>query len=455
LVDALIPRKTERFILILMLFIISINKRPLYPQNLFFFNFAIKSKSAFPMGVKKNISIIVIVVIVLGGLAAIAYFSGIFVPNALHAGSFQTEVVERGSVISGITATGVVVSENEVLILSPASSLIKKIYKEPGSWIEKGEVILELDNQKIKNEIENISDQLEMKRNTLEKTRLNAQSTRLDLSYNEEVKKLKITSLKSTLADQQQLLEVGGISPARIQKTKQEITLAEKDLQTLTEKNSIRLKQLEADEKGLLLQIRMQEKVLEEKQEILSSLKIKAPSAGIILAISGGEGQRAENDKMLVRMSDLTSFMVIGSIDEQYAKQIKTGNRVYVTIDNEELEGRVGIITPVVENKRVQFNIHLKEKSHPKLIANQTVEIKVVNNRKDDVLKIRNYPEFENGQNHTVFVVEGDIAVKKEITLGLKGNDSCEIVSGVGEGARVIVEGINAYRNLQEIEIQK
>jgi HlyD family secretion protein len=294
-----------------------------------------------------------------------------------------------------------------------------------------------------------------VRRNNLERTRLNAQSTRLDLEYNEEVKKLKITSLKSELADQEQLLEVGGISPARIEKTKQEITLAEKDLQTLVEKNSIRLKQLVADEKGLLLQIRMEEKVLEEKLKVLKSLKILAPSAGIILAISGNEGQRADSDKMLVRMSDLTSFKVTGSIDEQFAKQIKTGNRVFVTIDNEQLEGRVGIITPMVENKKVQFNVGLKEKSHPKLIANQNVEIQVVNNRKDDVLKIRNCPEFENGQEHTVFVVEGNIAVKKEITLGLRGAEACEVLSGVEEGMEVIVEGINAYRGLTEIEIQK
>ena len=293
-----------------------------------------------------------------------------------------------------------------------------------------------------------------MKRNSLDKNHLNAQSTRLDLEYNEEVKKLKITSLKSTLADQQQLLEVGGISPARIEKTKQEITLAEKDLKTLSEKNSIRLKQLIADEKGLLLQIRMQEKTLIEKQEILESLKIEAPSSGIILAISGTEGQRADKDKLVVSMSDLTSFKITGSIDEQFAKQIKTGNRVYVTVDNESLEGRVGIITPLVENKKVQFNVHLKEKSHPKLIANQNVEVQVVNNVKEGVLLIKNYPDFENSEKHTVFVVEGDIATRKEITIGIKGKDSCEVVSGLTEGAVVIVEGINAYRHQSEIEIQ-
>ncbi|MCF6356390.1 MAG: efflux RND transporter periplasmic adaptor subunit [Draconibacterium sp.] len=407
------------------------------------------------MGNKKNISIILLTVLVVAGLAAIAYISGIFIPDELQTGNFKTETVERGNIISGVKATGVVESENEVLILSPASSLIKKIYKEPGSWIKKGEIILRLDVEKTSAEIEKISDQLEMKRNSLEKTRLAAQSTRLDLDYNEEVKKLRITSLKSKLADQEQLLEVGGISPARIEQTKQEITLAEKDMKTLSEKNSIKLKQLIADEKGLLLQIRIQEKTLVENQELYEKLNIKAPSSGIILAISGSEGQRAEKDKMLVRMSDLTSFKIIGSIDEQYAKKIKTGNRVIVYIDNEELVGRIGIITPVVENKKIQFNIHLKEKSHPKLIANQNLEIQVISNKKDSVLRIKKYPMFESGQKQYVFVVKDNVAVKTEILLGIVGNDSCEIISGLKEGAEVIVDGISMHRNMDEIKIRK
>ncbi len=404
---------------------------------------------------KKRISIILLSVIAFAGLAIFSYLSGVFVPDELNTDNFKIETIERGKVLSEVTATGVVESENEVLILSPASSLILKIEKEPGSWVEKGEVILQLDKEQLNSEIENISDQLEMKKNSMEKTHLNAQSTRLDLEYNEEVKKLKITSLKSKLADQKQLLEVGGISPAKIEQTKQEITLAEKDLETLSNKNSIRLKQLIAEEKGLLLQIKMQEKVLKEKQETLSKLEIKAPSSGIILAISGSVGQRADKDKMLVRMSDLTSFMIVGSIDEKFAKQIKTGNRVFVNIDNENLEGRIGIITPVVENNKVQFNVHLKEKSHPKLIANQTVDIRIVIREKKNVLRIKKYPEFEKSNTLCVFVIENKVAVKKKITLGVMGTDSCEIVSGVDEGAKVIVEGIGMYRNVNEIKIKK
>ena len=86
--------------------------------------------------------------------------------------------------------------------------------------------------------------------------------------------------------------------------------MAEKDLKMLIEKNSIRLKQLKAEDNGLMLQIRMDEKVLQDKQELLTKMSVRAPSAGIILNISGSVGEKVTADKTLVRMSDLSSLKV-------------------------------------------------------------------------------------------------------------------------------------------------
>lgn len=405
------------------------------------------------MGAKKNISIVLIAAFALVALVAFLYFSGVFVPDSLKSGSFETVVVHRGDVISTTQASGIVESENEVLVLSPATSIIKNILKEPGDYVEEGEIIMQLNTDQVTENIEKLKDQLEVRKNNLEKTRLNAQSARLDLDYNEEVKKLKITSLKSQLADQNELLEVGGISPAKIEQTKQEITLAEKDLKMLVDKNAIRIKQLDADETGLLLQIRMDEKVLEDNNELLSKMNIRAPSSGIILNISGHVGEKVNQDRMVARMSDLTSFKIIGSVDEQYATQVKTGKNVMVTVEDEQLEGLIGSITPMVENNKVQFNVHLKESSHPKLIANQNVQLQIINNSKENVLCIDKLPEFEDGKDQKVFVVQGNKAIKREITLGITGNTMCEVVSGLNEGDIVISGGVNAYRHLNEIEI--
>ncbi|SHJ57170.1 HlyD family secretion protein [Tangfeifania diversioriginum] len=407
------------------------------------------------MGSQKKIKVFLLVAFALIALAAIAYYSRLFVPNTVKPGSFTTQIVERGQVISATDATGIVESENEVLVLSPGTGIIQSILAEPGSRVKKGDLILQLNTDAVSDQIENIKDQLEVRRNSLKRTRLNAQSTRLDLEYNEEVKKLRIANLESQLADQKQLLDVGGISPARLDQTEQEITLAEKDLKTLVEKNSIRLQQLEAEEQGLLLQIGMQEKNLDEQERLLEKMSIRAPSDGIILTINGQEGEKVGTDNLLVRLSDLTSFKISGSVEEQHAKQLKTGNKVIVMVDGEQLEGTVGNITPRVENNKVQFNVHLQQSSHPKLIANQQVQIQIINSLKNNTLRIRKIPDFEDSKKQKKFIVEGDKAIQKEFTLGIIGNEYCEILSGLNEGDIVVTEGLNAFRHIDEIEIQK
>jgi HlyD family secretion protein len=407
------------------------------------------------MGKNRKIQVLIIAVLGSAIIAGAIYFSRLYMPATVKPANFVTETAEKGPVLLSVHATGVVDSENEVLILSPGPGIIQSILAEPGTRVRKGEIILQLNTDGVTDDIDRIKDQLEVRRNSLERTRLNAQSTRLDLEYNEEVKKLRIASLKSQLADQQQLLEVGGISPARIDQTKQEITLAEKDLETLVEKNSIRLKQLKAEEEGLLLQIRMQEKELEEKQNLLQKMSIRAPSSGIILSISGKAGEKVNTDNLLVRMSDLTSFKIIGSVEEQHAVQLKTGNKVLVNLGDDQLEGTVGNITPMVENEKIQFNVHLQESSHPKLIANQQVEIQIIVNFKEDALRIKKIPEFETAQKHSMFVIEGDRAVKRDFTLGIIGNEYCEILSGLSEGDAVIVEGLSTFRQSDEIELEK
>lgn len=405
------------------------------------------------MGARKNLLISLIVLLVVIAAGSAIYFSGTRVPGNVKSGKFQTVTIDRGEVVQTTSATGVVESENEVLVLSPAASIVKNILKEPGNQVKAGEVILQLYTQPVEDEIEKLKDQLEMKKNNLEKTQLNSQSTKLDLDYNEEVKRLKIVSLKAQLNDQEQLLEVGGISPARVEETKQEITLAEKDLAMLVEKNSIRLKQLNAEEKGLLLQIRMDEKMLEEKEQLLSKMSVRAPSSGIILDITAHVGEKVPTDKMLVQMSDLSSFKLIGSVDEKFAGQIKTGSPVQVLVEGESLEGIIGSITPMVENNKVQFNVHLSESSHPKLIANQNVQIKIFSQKKDNTLRIRKLPDFDSGKSYKVFVIEGNKAVKREITIGLAGDEYCEVLSGLKEGELVISEDTNSFRHLNEVAI--
>jgi HlyD family secretion protein len=99
--------------------------------------------------------------------------------------------------------------------------------------------------------------------------------------------------------------------------------------------------------------------------------------------------------------------------------------------------------------------VHLEESSHPKLIANQNVQIQIFNNKKENALRIKTLPGFESGKPQKVFVIEGDKAIKKEVVLGIIGDEYCEILSGLKEGDVVVSEETGSIRRKNEIDINK
>ena len=323
-----------------------------------------------------------------------------------------------------------------------------------GSHVNAAEPIIILDPTPIQTEIENIQDQLEVKENALRKNHLNARSTKVDLDYNVQVKNLRIASLKSEMADQEQLLEVGGISPAKFEKTKQELELAEKDLIMLKEKNSIKLQQLEVDDAGLRLQIDMQQKVLEAKEDALSKMIIRAPSAGIILSIRGKVGEKVNTDRLLIEMSDLTNFKIRGKVDDDFSEQLKTGTKVYVGLDNEKLTGVVGSVNPVIKDRMIEFDVNLRESSHFKLRPNLNVNLEIVRAERDSVLRIATGPAIGRGREHRVYVLKGGVATPRDILTGLKTKDYVEVVEGLDEGERVIISDISTIKDTDQLEIQ-
>ena len=363
----------------------------------------------------------------------------------------QVARVETGKVIRSFEGEGVVAPQSEVIILSPASSIIKQILKEVGSHVESGEPVIILDPTPIQTEVDNIKDQLEMKQNALRKNNLNARSATVDLEYQVEVKNLRIASLKSELADQEQLLEVGGISPAKFEKTRQELTLAEQDLRMIREKNSIKLQQLEADEEGLRLQIAMQEKQLAAKEEELGKMIIRAPSAGILLSIRGKVGEKVNTDRLLIEMSDLSSFKIRGAVDDDFSEQVKTGTRVYVKLDEQRLPGRVGSVDPVIRDRKVEFDVYLKESDHPRLRPNMSLPLEIVNAERDSVLRLPNSPVFGRGREHELWVLTPAGPRKRQVQTGLRAPDYVEIRSGLFEGERVVISEVSSAEELEDL----
>ena len=375
--------------------------------------------------------------------------------SSLVEGKFETYIIDRGHIETFETCEGYVEPANEVLLLSPASSIVEKIIKGAGQQVTEGEVIIELDTKPVNDKIEQLNDQLAVANNNLEKTILNAKSTKADLLFGQETKKLKIASIKSTLSDQKQLLEVGGISQAQVDKTGQELILANKDLQLAEEKNTIRLAQLAAEEKGLLLQIEMQEKELLQQRNLLKMMQVKAPSNGIILNIHAKEGEKIQGEKLLVSISDLSRLKVEASINEKHRRLIKIGRKANVLAGDERLQGSISSIMPRLDNGNLHFSVVLTEDDQSKLIPNQKVELHVLKAAKYDVLRLKKGPLVDSRENQSLYKVNGDSAIKQDFTFGLITDKFAEITDGAQEGYEIVIATSAPLSNLNSVKIER
>lgn len=396
------------------------------------------------------------------GLAIVLVFAGIQfylsknqkTVKDIETPSLIREKVGRGEVLLSLKTSGVVDSDNDILLRSPERSIVKQVYVDPGSTVMKGDLLVELEEKAVLSEIDRINSQLELKQNALEKYLLNEENTRLSLTQSEEVKKNRLATLKTSLMQQEQALKDGGIDKARVERTRNEIDLAETDLQNLIDKNAIRLKQMDTDKRGLLLQISSQKDDLAAKKRLLQNLKITAPVPGVVQEISVQKGERVESEQFLLRMSDFSTFKITGWANISQNGLIATGNPATVKIGDKTLHGTVGEITQMYDDQMVRFDVHLKEKHQPGLEANTSAAVEVISAQRENVLRIKKQAGIENTTHQTVYLIKGKEGIKTDLILGTIGNEWCEVVSGVNEGDEIMVPENDLPNSPQVIQIK-
>ncbi|WP_163326102.1 efflux RND transporter periplasmic adaptor subunit [Draconibacterium mangrovi] len=352
----------------------------------------------------------------------------------------KTEVVNRGPVVASFKCQGSVRAANVVSVLNLLRNSVVAVHKMPGERVEKGELIMQLNKTQIQDEIADLNNQIQQKENALEKNRLNVKSVQLDLNQGEEAKKARVLNMQHSLEQQEKLLEAGGTSQARVDQIKQNLLLAEQDLNNQAEKNLIRLQQLEMDERNLALQIQGYKKNLATQRAILQKTDVKAPVSGILLEIAGNVGDYVALDQALLKIADESASKIVGTAGKNKLSLIQSGGEVEVTVNNEKFMGTIGQVYDDENSESVSFDVFVAENDQQKLKGAENVELLVKANDKENVLRIRKLPGMTLSQHFDVLLQKQDEVIRTEIVLGTIGKDYCEIISGVEEGDVILVE---------------
>lgn len=386
-------------------------------------------------------------------VAALFGFRKLISPS-VEKSDFRFATVDRGPIENSLTASGMVIPAFEQILTSPTTARIQQVNLQSGTEVEPGDVIMELDDEYVSLEYEQLKDELNLRKNNVVSLKLQYDKDLRDLELEDQIKALQLSSLEALLADAQRLQKIGGATQEEVEKANLDLKIARLEKQKLENDLSYRQKSVNSDRRKLELEVQIQEKKLRELSRKLTETKVTAPQAGVVTWLNEEIGKNVVAGEMLVKLANLSSFRVEGTVSDMYAGQLKVGLPVKVRINREYLTGMVVSVLPAVENNTVQFNLKLDDPNHEALRPNMQVEVFLITARKEEVLRVVNGPAFSGGREQDIYVVRGDKAYKTSVRVGLNNLEYVELSGEVRPGDKIIISDMRDYDHLDEITLK-
>lgn len=329
--------------------------------------------------------------------------------------------VRRGDLKVFVSATGAVEPEFTVEIKSKASGQVRAIRVEVGDYVKKGALLVEIDPLTERRKLTQAVASLRM-------AEAKRGSTTLKLRYS-----------RSRLKRDEALHKKGLVSRDAIDTLRKEAAVLAGDLQISNAE---------------ILKARSSHK---EAKDRLTETKILAPIKGTVLTRSVQPGQMissatsgASGGSTLLKIADLEQLFVRVKIDEADIAKLKAGQPAQITADalpGFSFKGEVLRIAPqgTVESNVTVFDVIVKvgpedcKFLRPMLTAN----IEILTASAENALLVPRAAVRGRGKRSFVKLEDG---TRQRVKLGLTSGKDVQVLSGLTNGARVIVPGPGATK---------
>jgi RND family efflux transporter MFP subunit len=295
--------------------------------------------------------------------------------------------VEQKKVTKDLELVGTIVGENDVQVVSEAQGKVTAVYAEVGDYKPAGSVIAQLDD--------------ELKKSAYETAKVNFEKSQKDFERYEVLYKNK--SVSDVQHEQAKL----GFYTAQSQ-----FVAAKKDYE---------------------------------------DTKITAPISGVITARNVDVGTYVNKNMAIANIVEISRLKVLVGVAEKDVFSLKKGDNVIVTTDvypGTDFEGTISTISDKgdqAHNYAVEISLR-NSKEHP-LKSGMFGKVSFMQKTDQSKLVVSRDALIGSVKNPQVYIVNNGTVHLTDITIGNEYNTDLEVLSGLKQGDKVVVNGQN---NLEE-----
>ncbi|GBD01738.1 Efflux pump periplasmic linker BepF [bacterium HR18] len=305
----------------------------------------------------------------------------------------QAVVLQPARVADRLTVTGTVRAGEAVELHSEISGIVEALFFEEGRPVQQGALLVRLNDDELQAQLRQVEARVQL--------------------------------VQEQLQRQEQLLERGGVSQETVDATRSEA----------------RVLQAQAD------LIRAQ----------LAKTEVRAPFSGVIGLRSISVGSYVTPNTPIALLQALDSVKIEFAVPERYAHRVQVGQRIRFTVEGQTrtFEGRIYAVEPRIDESTRMLRVRaISQNSERLLVPGAFARIELIFQEIDQALLVPAIAVIpEMGQSKVFVYKSGQVAVRY-ITLGLRLEDSVQVLEGLQPQDTVMITGMQLLQPGMPVEVE-
>lgn len=343
---------------------------------------------------------------------------------------------------------------NSMLINIIEGGAVQEIFVENGDFVTQGQPLARLYNPNAELAYMQQETAIIEQINNLNKAKLDLRNQELNLGKDLLSIEHDFQDAKNLYDLNKKLFEQEILAQSEWEKTKENYRF-QKERMGIIKQSVSKEKQANLVQIGQLNQsIDFMNKSLDILRTNKKNFLVTAPISGRLSSFEPILGKTYAQNTSIGFIDDQKGYKLLADVDEFYLDRISQGQKGTVDFDNKAIEVQISKLIPEVKGGR--FQLELDFVSSKKLDLKQGlsfgVKLNLSEKTKTLVLSRGSFNEETNGK--WIFVLKGNKAEKRMISLGRENPLYYEVLNGLKAGEKAITSSYKDYKQVEVLNVE-
>ena len=373
--------------------------------------------------------------------------------KSVDAKTLRLATVTRGDLLRDISVQARVVASLSPTLFSPGQGIVS-LRTRAGSQVQKGDILATIDSKELQAALDQAHSQLLTSRAELDRQKIVARQAQLRAQQQVELLTLRVAAAKRQLARVETTFKEGLSNKADYETAQDNVRIAAMELEQAKGELGLSRETLGFEVATREQQVLRQQSVAGELEKRVGDLTIRAPFDGMVASVAVQDRDAVAPNQAILTVVNLSSLELEIGLPEEYANETAIGTPAQIAFLGREYPGRVTAISPEVVNSQLVATVAFDGEQPQGLKQNQRLTTRLTFESKQNVLKVSRGPFLESEAGRAAYVVDGQMATRRPITVGASSVGEVEIVSGLKEGETIVVSDTSAFEDAKNVMLR-